>query len=43
MDLPSESHYKEYGLFTFMEGGKCITDVFRLAIMAASWGIFFFL
>ena len=43
MDLPSESHYKEYGLFTFMEGGKCITDVFRLAIMAASSGTFSFL
>lgn len=23
MDLTSESHYKEYGLFTFMEGRKC--------------------
>lgn len=25
MDLSSESHYKEYGLFTFMEGRKCIS------------------
>ena len=26
MDLMSESHYKEYGLFTYMEGRKCLND-----------------
>lgn len=27
MDLPSESHYKEYGLFTFMEGENVMVPV----------------